>query len=415
VDTPRELERPKRVLRARMPFAGAVTRTFGVLALRALVGAAAGAGVAAAALLVDARVGWSLPFDAERVQDLLLTLTGAAITIAVFALWMRSIVVGLVTGTFPARSVTGYLDDRFQGAMTGWMIAAIAVLVTVLLGSPPTDEGTVAPTATVLALTTVVAALLGILLAIRQAALQLDTSDLLHQLARRALTVLEETASLDDEAPSDTSWEAERALDARALGWVADIDRRRLAEQLPPGTAARLLVRPGQLVAPGETVLELDRTVDEDTADRLRRTVRIDRRRYTGSDLDATLDELIDTVRRAAGQDAPTAGEALRYLEVVLTRLVGRQLPTGHVQLGDRLLLDCRRPTAADHVERAARQIRASAAAESDISEAAEAVLARLADAAEAAGDQESADAARTAGTGRSRAPADGRPTDGPT
>jgi uncharacterized membrane protein len=396
--SPREhLRRAADHARARLPLAGDMSRAFAALALRAVAGAAAGILVALASLAADGAIGWSLPLEAERVHDLLVGLTGAALTIAVFALWMRSIVVGLVAGAFPARTVTRYLDDRFQAAMVGWMVAAIGLLVTVTLASPPPDQGRVPPLATLTALTTLIAALLGILLAVRQASARLDSSDLLHQLAERALEVLEETVHLDDDAPPVETWSAARTIESQGLGWVGAVAPHDLVAQLPPGTNGRLRVRPGEFVAPGQVVLELDRKVDEATADRLRRAIRVERRRHVGSDLDATLDELIDATRRAAGQDVATAAEALRYLEVVLVRLVGRRLPTGHVQLGDRSLADPARPTVADHVGRASRQVRSAASADPETTRVAEEVLERLARAAEAAGDGASAAAARCA------------------
>jgi uncharacterized membrane protein len=401
-------QRPRRALRRvrkRVPLAGDLTRTFAGLAVRAAAGAAGGSALALLTLLVDDAIGWSLPLDAPVVRDLLVTLTGASLTIAVFALWMRSIVVGLVAGPFAARTVTGYLDDGFQRATAGWMVAAVSVLVTVTLGAPPVDDQVVPPLATVLALTTVTAALLGILVVVRQAAERLDTSDVVHQLAEEAFRVLEQTSDLANEDAPESPHDPVRSIESRALGWVVGVDRRELLARLPAGAHAQLEVGPGAFVAPGQVLLTVDHALDETTADQLRRAVDVGRRRFAGSDLDTILGELTDVARRAAVQDAGTAEEALRYLEAVLLRLLGRRLPTGNVRDGDRVVTDRHQPTVADHVRRTARQLRLAAAGDPHVEALAEEVLERVATRADGLGDAASADAARHAASAPRRHP----------
>jgi uncharacterized membrane protein len=363
--TRRRLPRPRTArirarIDARAPLARSLARSFRDLASRAAVGATAGIVVASAALTIDGALGWSLPFAADRVQDLLIALTAASLTIAVFALWMRSIVVGLVSGVFHARTLSTFLDDGFQQAIAGWMVGAFSLLVTVTVASPSAEEAAAPPIATLLALTTVVAALLGILLAVRHASERLDTSDLVHQLADRGLKILEETAALSDDPAPEHQHEAVRSIDTDRLGWVRRVDRRALVAALPEGANAQLLTTPGSFVAPGQTLLTVDTAVDEPTADALRATIEVGRARDPASDLGYSIDELTDVVRQAAGpgNDVGTAREALLYLEALLGRVIDRGLPTGHLRDGTRSLTAPSQPTAADHVARAAERLR---------------------------------------------------------
>lgn len=371
--------------------AGSLTRTYGRLLLRGGLGVLAGTTLATGALLLDAAIGWSLPFGAQRVQSLLTTLTGATLTIAVFALWMRSIVVGLVAGVFHARTLSTFLDDGFQRAIAGWMVGAFSVLVTVAIASPAIDDdGGVPPIATLLALATVIAALLGILLAVRHAAQRLDTSDVVHQLADRALRILEETVALADDPPCDAPHQVERAIDTDQLGWVRQVDRARIVDELPPGANAVLAVTPGTFVAPGQTLLTLDTAVDEATATGLRSAIEIGRARDPGSDLAYTLEELTDVAQSAAGPggDVVTAREALHYLEAVLGRLLERGLPTGHLRDGDRSLTAAAQPSVADHLARVAERLCATPPDDPVTARLATEMLERLTSRAEAVGDR---------------------------
>lgn len=387
----------------RAPMAGPLSRAFRQLVARAAVGAAAGVALGAAALTIDAAVGWSLPFPPDRVRDLLITLTGASLTIAVFALWMRSIVVSLVARVFHARTLASFLDDRFQQAMAGWMVAAFSVLTTVAVASPGTDEGGAPPVASVLALVTVVAALLGILLAVRQAAARLDTSDLVHQLADRGFRILEETEGLADDPAPEAAHEPVRSVDAGELGWVRRIDRHELVGALPEATTAALHVTAGSFVAPGQTVLTVDRQVGEAVADALRDAIEIGRTRDPESDLGSSIEELTDIAKHAAGagNDAGTAREALRYLEALLGRLIDRGLPTGHLRAGSRALVAVARTEVADHVGWAAERLRSTATQDPGAARLIDAMLDRLAERAERAGDGASRDALRADGEPR--------------
>ncbi|WP_052666093.1 DUF2254 family protein [Nitriliruptor alkaliphilus] len=399
---------PRRRLRAllgaRAPMTGSLARAFVRLAARGAGGAVVGVLVASGALALDAAIGWSLPFAPTRVRSLVITLTGASLTIAVFALWMRSIVVGLVAGVFHARTLSSFLDDGFQHAIAGWMIGAFSLLVTVAIASPAADDGGVPPVATVLALATVVVALLGILLAVRHASLRLDTSDLIHQLADRGLRTLEETTRLADDPPSSRPHEPVRAIDAETLGWVRRVDRPGIVALLPPDAGAELLVTPGTFVAPGQTLLTVDAPVEETTAEKLRAAIEVGRVRDPESDLAFSIDELTDVVQHAAGPgaDVATAREALHYLDALLGRLVQRGLPTGHVRDGDRSLTAVVQPTVADHVGRAAERLRGQVVADPATARAIETLLRRLTERAQEVGDDATVRAIRGSGATRS-------------
>ncbi|MEX1179026.1 MAG: DUF2254 family protein [Nitriliruptor sp.] len=382
-------------LASRAPMTGVLLRAAGDLAVRAAFGVAAGITLAVAALALDHAVGWSLPVPPGRATDLLITLTGASITVVVFALWMRSIVVSLVSGEFHARTLSRFLDDRFQRATAGWMLASFALLSTVALGAPPEDRGVTPPIATILAFATLVAALLAILLAVRHAAERLDTSELVRQLADEAFRVLDATDRLDDEPPPAEPHVVEREIASAQLGWVRAIDRHRLVGLLPAGSRAELQVAPGSFVAPGTTVVTLDAAVDEATADALRSTVAIGRARDERSDIAWSLGELTDICRLAgASGDSATAIEILHYLEALLGRLLDRGLPTDVVRDGDRILASGLQRSAADLVSSAARRLR-HPTGDPELDDVTSAAFDRLAARATERGDHDSARAAR--------------------
>lgn len=403
---PHTARRAAAALRHRAPFAGSLARTFGQLVLRGTAGALAGTALAVAALLLDAAIGWSLPFAPQRVRDLLITLTGASLTIAVFALWMRSIVVSLVAQVFHARTLASFLDDRFQRAIAGWMVAAFAVLVSVAVASPSTDDGGVPPTATLLAYATIVAALLAILLAVRQAAERLDTSELIHQLADRGFRILERTERIADDPVPAAAGETVRDIDADALGWVRAVDRYAIVARLPVGATATLRVATGSFVSPGSPLLGLDVPVDEATADGLRAAIDIGRARDPEADLGSSLEELTDIAEHAAGpgKDSATAREALRYLEALLGRVLERGLPTGHLVVDDRALIATRDPTVAEHLGRAVERLFDRGTDDPATERLKADLLRRLRDRATALGDQDALDALERAVDGSSAA-----------
>jgi uncharacterized membrane protein len=368
--------------RRRAPYGPALLDTFSKLAWRAALGAAIGAGLAVAALTLDRAIGWSVPLDRTTVSDLLVTLTGSTVTVAVFALWMRSIVVGLLGSEFHSRIITGFLDDGFQRATAGWMVGAITFLASVTVRLPLQPGDGTPPVTTLVAATVFVTALLGILLAIRRAAYGLDSSEIVHQLADRCLRVLERVSAEADEPRPTGAGAPVRAVDAQGLGWVRDVRLDELFAAVPAETTIGLEATFGSFVSPGQQLLTIDQEVAETDASRLRDAVVIGRTRDAERDLAASIQELTDVFTQGAGAgatDFTKAHDVLRYLDAVLTRLLERGLPSGHVAGPDgRAIIALVQPSVAEHLGVAASRLRRTASDDAVIAHEVKALLGRL-------------------------------------
>lgn len=308
-------------------------RTFTLLlALRSAAGLAAGILAALGVWTLDRRLALSLPLSPDTAHALLIAFVGGVLTIAVFALWMRTVVVGLASGQVSSRVVAAYLDDQFQQRVMGVMVALLAYLVTVtvLLRA----QGDRSPAlSTTLSVAVVVAALIGILLAMRNAVSTLSMPNVVRTLADHVLALLEREPWPNDPRPADgLPAPASGVLRSRQLGWVQWIDYDRLLGALPDGATCELQVAIGEFVAVGEQIARLDVEPDERTFAELRDAFVLERVRSTRNDLAYAIQQLIDVAEHAMAPhsaDTSTAHEALMHLRAVLHVLIRRGTATG--------------------------------------------------------------------------------------
>lgn len=299
--------------------------------LAAVLGVVAGAFV----LWVDRTLGSTLPASIETARSLVAALVTAIVTLAVFTLWMRSIVVGLASSQISPRLVSSYLDDAFQWRLLVGMSAAITFTATVLLGLPM-DEQELAPALSVsLALLTVVLGLVMVLMALRQGVHSLAPPRIVHSLAVQA-----RDAMLDDGVPDDP-WppgcsrlppEPRAWIAATDMGWVVSVDHTRLMERLPAEAHLGLVVDVGAFVAVGDVLATCDTQVGDDAERAIRNCITVHPARSPDHDLGFALQQLRDLAQQALvshQQDTSTAFEALLYLRVVLGELIVRHEPTG--------------------------------------------------------------------------------------
>jgi uncharacterized membrane protein len=320
-----------------------VSRTASTLAVRSLAGLAAGAVLAGAAATADQATGWRLPLSSASATPLAATLVGALLTIAVFTLWMRTVVVGLASAQLSPRVLSSYLDDRFQRTVTGWMVAAITC-TTILAARLPRESEDVPAISTVLVLLVVIAALAALLLAMRHAVNSLSPPEVIRRLADTAFARLERQAAPDDPGPAATPdpagwW----PLRSDTLGWVQDLDHDALLAAVPPRTTVLLEVAVGEFVAVGEPLacLELPAAhgaardgegpaeVDERA---LLDAITIARTRDARDDLAFAVQQLVDVAQHAVAPsslDTSTAHEALVHLRAVLQELLRHGTATG--------------------------------------------------------------------------------------
>lgn len=342
------------------------------MALALLVGAAVGG----AAVAVDRVWLTPPPFELgtlQSVRSLLAALAGGLITIAVFSLWMRTVVVGLVSGHFSPRTLVGFLEDRFQRHLLGAMVAGLMTVLVVLLGLPAETDQALAPVVgTLVSVVIAVTALAGVLWAIEQATRSLSLSELVSRLANEAMAVLERQPEGTVELQRSPHPTATRAVTAPATGWVVSIDTAAMLAALPPGGVARLRTRVGAFVTDNDTVAEVSLAEAEDGGsdetgdlDAIAAAVGLARTRRPDVDLGLALGQLLDVGAHAlqGSTDTATGHEVLVHLGAVLEAVVSRGLPLRHdADANGRWVIDEGGWDAADHVQLCAERLRQPAA-----------------------------------------------------
>lgn len=298
------------------------------LAVRSLAGLVVGVAAVGAAWGLDRLVGARVPLAPQTAQALLGTLIGSVVTIAVFALWMRTVVVGLASGQVSARVLSAYLDDHFQQRVLGVMVGLFVYLVGAAALLP--TQGRESPAVLVtLAVLVVVAALIGILLAMRDAVASLALPSVVRTLTDGVVALLEQPPEPNDTPPCPPGgqFDTRAVVASRDLGWVQSIDYEALLDALRPGEIVDLQVDVGDFVAGGEPLCHLDATVDDDTEADIRDAFRLSRVRSTEHDLSYAIQQLVDVAESAMAphsSDTSTAYEALVHLRAVLHVLIRR-------------------------------------------------------------------------------------------
>jgi uncharacterized membrane protein len=298
---------------------------------RAVVAVLAGWGLAAATLLLDRTIGLVLPVPISNARAVLGALAGAVLTIAVFAVWMRTVVVGLAAAYVSPRVVSSYLDDRFQRRMMVWMIAGFAYVLGVLAFLPAiTGDGArtgVPAASSVVAILVVVVALVTVLLAIRHAVTSLSLSALVRALADRALATMAVPDRPDDDVPHrDVPTDSEGSeVRSHVMGWVQDVDYPAIIEALPPETVLTLYTPVGEFVARGEPFAVTHRDLSDDAHDAIRAAIAVAPTRRGDADLAFAIQQLVDVAQHAmtpTSNDTSTADEALMHIRAVMHELL---------------------------------------------------------------------------------------------
>jgi len=344
-----------------------VLRFTGEVTARSLIGIAGGVALAAATLSLDRTLGWTAAVPTENARAVSGALLGGVLTIAVFTLWMRTVVVGLASGQISPRVVSSYLDDRFQRAITGWMVGALTYLTAVALLLPADIEGGVPLLSGTLALLSGVAALVALLAAMRHAVHSLAPPHLIRRLADRANERVASPRLPDDPLPEVMPDPLElRHLRSQSMGWIREVDYASITAHLPAGGVALLPLAIGDFVAPGETLLLFDDEMNDHDHDAIRAAIVIDRTRDTAADLAFAIQQLVDVVQHALGpnsNDTSTAYEALVHLRAVLHGVLRRGRASGcHRGSEDRMVVCTAGWEPADHLDAAVERLRGAVA-----------------------------------------------------
>jgi uncharacterized membrane protein len=285
--------------------------------------------LAALALVLDRVTGLVLPVELAGARAILGSLTGAILTIAVFAVWMRTVVVGLAAAHVSPRVVSSYLDDDFQRRMTGWMVAGFGYVLGVLAflpGTPDGDDHGIAAISTVLAVVVVVVALVAILFAIRHAVASLSLSALVRALADRCFEAMRVPDRPDDEVPADLpNAGAVHTVTSDAMGWIQAVDYPRILEVLPRGTVLTLRSSIGEFVAPTDAVAVASRELDAEADHVILSALTVESTRRSELDVAFAIQQLVDVAQHAttpSSNDTSTADEALVHIRAVMQELL---------------------------------------------------------------------------------------------
>ncbi|GGD54475.1 DUF2254 family protein [Lacimicrobium alkaliphilum] len=314
------------------------TLRLGEITVAMSVAIATGLGVGMAALAMDAV--WLSPppleiGTVEGARILLGSVTGGVITVAVFGLWVRTVVVGIMSANFSPRTLLIFLDDRFQRNLLACMSAGVVASMVILLGMPSDEQAAAPLISTILAVLIALAALVGVLLAIQHATRSLALPELVSRLAEDVLRVLERHPKARvklTRVPPPLS-EPITVL-APGTGWITGIDTDRMRKALPVGGIVHLRCRFGEFVTPRRCIALVCLAEADTKADlsAVAESVKLARTRSPDMDLVFAVSLLVDvgTFALEARSDTSTAHEVMVHLEFVLAEIIFRGLPRLH-------------------------------------------------------------------------------------
>lgn len=237
-------------------------------AVHALAAGVVGALFALLTLHVDRATNLSLPVSATSAKAVVARVVTALVTIAIFSVWMRSVVAGLTSSQVSSRIVAEYLHDDLQRQLITGMSAAFTFTLTVLLHLPADDTPVVPAISMILAVCTVILGLVMVMGALQSAVQGLSPSRLLATLAGRARRAIHNDPAPDDGWQEDP-WHGEPDPDAAVIiesertGWVRAVDHVAILAVMPAHSQLGLHVDVGAFVSMGDRVASCDATLSE--------------------------------------------------------------------------------------------------------------------------------------------------------
>jgi len=337
---------------------------------------AVGLGVGLVALALDASFLSPPPVMLGTIADariLLGAVISGLITVAVFGLWMRTVVVGMMAAHFSPRTLLIFLDDSFQRNLLAFMSAGIVVVIVILLRMS-TEEQAAAPLLSIILVVVIaLAAMAGVLLAIQHATRSLSLPELINRLAENALNVLDRhpAARLKlSKVPPPMA--PTQAVLSQGTGWITAIDIDRMREALPVGGVIHLRCRVGVFVTPRHPIALVSLTEDggQTDLDAVAKAVSLARIRSTEKDLAFAVSQLVDVGTYALQErwDTATTHEVMVHLGDVLAEIVDRGLPPLHDKDADgRCIYDETGWEAVDLVRQCVERLRGPAASDPEI------------------------------------------------
>lgn len=309
---------------------------------------AGGIVVGAVLLALDAALGESavprwLRIGPQTARSSLVGMVTSFLFVISVVFWVRIWAVQMTAQPVLPRVLSQFLTDRVQQHAMGFLIGAMAYVLTVVRGVPEdgTGTGTVPHLAVALAWATALAVAVTIVLVIHNAARASQVGRLVRQitddsvaLIRRVHPPLGEGA---DGPPSDLPAPPEgpgHALHAAGTGWVISIDEAGLLGAVPPNSFVELGVRVGSFVMQGQRLARVWTQDEELSQDTARSAFVLGDEPSPNHNLAYGINELVDIASRsmaAGSSDSTTAREAVLHLGVIMRDLLLHDLPLAHV------------------------------------------------------------------------------------
>lgn len=297
----------------------------------------AGVALAGATLRLDRASGAvPLPFalDAANARALLATLAGAMVTALVVVFWIRGMLVQLTAGHFSSRVLRGYLRDRFELSVLGFIVGAFAYFAVVLLALPA--GGAAAPGLSItVAVVLAVGVLLAIVASIDNSAHRTEVDRIMHDVADYTVARIHHLFPVRDTGPAESVSAQPPQREGTEVrsdgnGWVLRIDAVSVLASLPEQSTVQMHVRVGDFVTVGEPLCTYWCDEGEAPEPALRRAVVVGRVRTMDDDVEYGIRQLVDIATQAlsaGASDSTTAQCAIVHLRHVLGELLARDEP----------------------------------------------------------------------------------------
>jgi uncharacterized membrane protein len=301
------------------------------------------------------------------------SVAGAMITVAAIVFSMTALSTQMAASQYSPRALGGFFDDPFQQSIIGLVVGTFTYSLVVLasLGNALIDGSAATPSLSVtLAIVLAVLSVLGIVVYINHSLRRMQIDSVVKRISASSIKAIERhldgeaTASISEGSPAQGTPSTVRSDTG---GWVVAIDVDEALEALDAGATARVDVRLGEAVSPGDRILTVWPAPGEDWggAPQLRRTVVLSDERSLELDPTFGIRQLVDIALRALSpgvNDPTTAVDVIHHLKTpvrkVLLSAAPRRVFTGD---DDRRVFLANIPSRSDYVHFAFSEIRLAA------------------------------------------------------
>lgn len=273
-----------------------------------------------------------LPFILETTvaggRAIATTVAGATITVAAIVFSITALSTQMASTQYSPRALGGFFEDPFQQTIIGLIVGTFTYSLMVLasLGSAIADgSGPTTSVSVTFGLVLAVGSVIGIVAYINHSLRRMQVDSVVRRIANASISAIErhlERTDEEDGASSDGSPPQgdSRMLKSETAGWVVTIDEGHALQALPPGSTARIDVRLGEAVAPGDRIIAVWPDPGEDWvgAPALLRSVVTAQERSLDLDPTFGIRQLVDIALRALSpgiNDPTTAVDVVHHLK----------------------------------------------------------------------------------------------------